>query len=128
MIIINFKLVRLILLLAALNFLVYHTRRSPSTHHEIKAVMDKALDHFASQFLSKIRSDSEDPTKLFEIQSFLSCLIRRAEWRSTISGPKLVMPTTCPSARNVSLTHDICRLLPGKRLLLVGPETTHFLH
>jgi hypothetical protein len=96
--------------LILLLYLSWRTRTKPS----IKWLMDKALEDFASQFLSV--DVGGDIAKAFEIQSFLSCRATNSER----------MPTTCSSFQGVY--PDICQLLPGKKLLLVGPETTHFLH
>lgn len=129
---------RLIFLATTLTLLTYlswgelNTQTKDSIYDENKRIerdLDKAIDEFASKFVSD-KDMPEDSTKVLEIQSFLSCLVRKASWRATTSGLELVMPTTCSTQRTPSVfpVQDICQLLPGKRLLLVGPETTHFLH
>ena len=122
---------RFIMLVAALVFLAFlywdededNTRMKAPFHDEVRGVVDKALDDFVLNFLS----DSEVPeglAKALDIQTLLSCPIQ-TESRVTMSDPKLLIPTTCSAFPPVE---EICQLLPGSRVLLVGPETTHFLH
>jgi len=117
---------RLILLVAALMSLIFlvclpwgeDSTRMMASSGEIKRLVDKALDDFVLKFLSKVDVHAEVPEDVvLEIQPLLSCPFR-AESRATMSGP------TCSSA----FLMDICQLLAGKKVLLVGPETTYFLH
>ena len=128
---ISSRRLRFIMLVAALIFLAFlpwDTRTKAPFHDEVRGVVHKALDDFVLKFLSNLHSDSEVPeglTKALEIQSLLSCPIQ-TESRVTMSGPNLLIPTTCSYA--FPPVEEICQLLPGSRVLLVGPETTHFLH
>jgi len=122
---------RLILLVAALIFLVCLSWGEDSTRmkassgevRQIKRLVDKALDDLVLEFLSKVDVHTgvpEDLAKVSEIQHLLSCPFR-AESRATMSGSKIMTCSAFPG-------EEICQLLAGKRVLLVGPETTHFLH
>lgn len=67
-------------------------------------------------------------------QSYLFCLIKDGKWTvESSSWPYFTLGKTCWNSdvlSKLSLTAsvDICRLLPGKRILFVGPETTFYLH
>lgn len=130
------RLISLGVALVFLSYLFWGVETESSENRRLKRLVDNSLDRFASQLLSNVTSQMPgDLANAFNIQSFLSCLIRKAEWRDTKTGPNLtLMPSACSSIlnQNLSLTfrnvEEICQLLPGTRLLLVGPETTHLLH
>lgn len=107
----------------------------------LKKIVDRALDKFVSDHLSiSTTSNSlvspENLDRIIRVQSYLACLVHNAKWDGevTVNGTNLslVLPKHCKfsSPHNISLHSfdDICLPLSGKKILLVGSETTYHLH
>lgn len=130
---------RIIALSAVIIILVYlfscsrNQNELPSVKEQgkqIKELVNAALDVFISDLLSTVDSEvlPEDLTNTFDTQAYLNCLINGAKWEE-VPRPALVLADNCKAHSRQSASYsNICGLLAGKKVLLVGPETTYLLH
>lgn len=115
--------------------------------NSLEAVLTNAISDYllhlntlAGTFPKLSNVDDDTFTRILAIQDSLKCFTEGTwsfelnQWssrfgrfnRSTV--PRYLLNPSCSSRRIVNLAAELCTLLSAKNILLVGPETTFYLH
>ncbi|KIM45190.1 hypothetical protein M413DRAFT_333906 [Hebeloma cylindrosporum] len=116
-----------------IGFYIFSSLRSLRFGDQLLLSVDLLLDQAVVALLPSLPSFRDD---LAHSQSTLSCFVQEGKWGwGSNSWPTFTPNRGCLQDTPAKLallspnpTNEICKLLVGRRLLFVGPESTYYLH
>ncbi|KAF8639577.1 hypothetical protein AX17_001479 [Amanita inopinata Kibby_2008] len=127
-----------LLLLFAISFCIWcllsHPRHLILLRQQIREEVDNLLDKAVARIVSSLDTDNSNAGALNvlgikEVQDLLACYVQQGTWSDQSFTPNTrCFSTHLAERRSTALVLDLCSVLRTKKILLVGSETTFYLH